>query len=376
MYRKPQAKRHRTTGLYDAIARVSVANKIRARFWRVGARAKIAYTLLCELAMDDDAVVDARLLAAVDCDQPVSRRFDLGVADFDTTFEMENSEPERTKACKGKTRLTLSLKKSRARSSGDAATPSAKRPRQALQPTNGRFNAVSESEYSEMAVPFVPSNTKKNDDWAYNNFVAWRDARNREHPENPCPEDLLYEQPFDVSALSYWLSRYACETRTRVGKKYPASTVYCLLGGLLRRLRAVSQDCPNFLDTSDLRFKEMHSIIDAYFRQLRAEGVGTVVKHATLISKEEENALWENGVLGEGTPTQLLNAVFYYNGKNLCLRGGKEHRALKLSQLVRAKDPDQYIYTENGSKNRSGGLYELRIGKSWHCNWKCITLCY
>ena len=91
--------------------------------------------------MDDDAVVDARLLAAVDCDQPVSRRFDLGVADFDTTFEMENSEPERTKACKGKTRLTLSLKKSRARSSGDAATPSAKRPRQALQPTNGRFNS-------------------------------------------------------------------------------------------------------------------------------------------------------------------------------------------------------------------------------------------
>ena len=56
-------------------------------------------------------------------------------------------------------------------------------------------------------------------------IISWRDARNREHPENPCPEDLLYKQPFDVSALSYWLSRYACETHTRVGKKYPASTV-------------------------------------------------------------------------------------------------------------------------------------------------------
>ena len=118
-------------------------------------------------------------------------------------------------------------------------------------------------------------------------------------------------------------------------------------------MRAVSQDCPNFLDTSDFRFKKMHSTIDAYFRQLRAEGVGTVVKHTTLISKEEENALWEN----DGTPTQLLNAVFYYNGKNLCLRGGKEHCALKLSQLVCAKDPDQYIYTENGSKNPSGATY-------------------
>ena len=102
------------------------------------------------------------MLAAVDCDQPVSRRFDLGVADFDTTFEMENSEPERTKACKGKTRLTLSLKKSRARSSGDAATPSAKRPRQALQPTNGRFNAVSESELK---------NNKKRWRWISENYT-------------------------------------------------------------------------------------------------------------------------------------------------------------------------------------------------------------
>ena len=309
--------------------------------------------------MDDDAVVDAHLLAAVDWDQPVSHRFVLGFADFDTTFEMENSqvsEPERTKACKGKTWLSLSLKKSHVRSSGDAATPSAKRPRQALQPTNGRFNAVSVSEYSEMAVPFIPSNTIKNDNWAYNNFIAWHDARNREHSENPCLEDL-YKQPFDVSALLYWLSRYACETHTRVGEKYPTSTVYCLLGGLLRRMRAVSQDCPTFLDTSDFCFKEMHSIIDAYFQQLQAEGVGTVVEHATLISKEEENALWENGVVGDGTPTQLLNAV--YNGKNLCLRGGKEHRALKLSQSV-LKIPIS-IYTENGSKKRSGGLYELRI---------------
>ena len=96
----------------------------------------------------------------------------------------------------------------------------------------------------------------------------------------------------------------------------------------------------------------MHSIIDAYFRQLRVEGVGTV---ASLISKEEENALWDNGVLGDDTPERLLNAVFYYNGKNLRLRGGTEHRSLKLSQITRSKDPDKYTYTENGSKS---GLYE------------------
>ena len=47
--------------------------------------------------------------------------------------------------------------------------------------------------------------------------------------------------------------------------------------------------------------------------------------------------------------------------KNFCLRGGSEHRNLKLSQLQRSSNPDQYLYTENGSKNRSGRLSERSV---------------
>ena len=63
----------------------------------------------------------------------------------------------------------------------------------------------------------------------------------------------------------------------------------------------------------------------------------------------------------------MLNCVFFYNGKNLCLRGGDEHRQLKLSQLrrdVTSVDGVQkncYIYTEHGSKNRSAGLGQLHL---------------
>ena len=45
----------------------------------------------------------------------------------------------------------------------------------------------------------------------------------------------------------------------------------------------------------------------------------------------------------------------------ICLRGGKEHRALKLSQIVHHHDPAHYVYTENGSKNRSGSFHQLRV---------------
>ncbi len=58
-------------------------------------------------------------------------------------------------------------------------------------------------------------------------------------------------------------------------------------------------------------------------------------------------------------PRGLLRAVFYYNGKNFCLRGGEEHRGLKLSQLKRTKTG--YTYTENASKNRAGGIAQLRL---------------
>ena len=42
--------------------------------------------------------------------------------------------------------------------------------------------------------------------------------------------------------------------------------------------------------------------------------------------------------------------------KTLCLRGGREHKALKLSQFTSGCDEggEYIVYTENGSKNKSG----------------------
>lgn len=52
---------------------------------------------------------------------------------------------------------------------------------------------------------------------------------------------------------------------------------------------------------------------------------------------------------------------FFYNGKNFCLRGGQEHREMKLSQLEKLTDPERYLYRENSSKNRQGGLKDMRL---------------
>ena len=61
-------------------------------------------------------------------------------------------------------------------------------------------------------------------------------------------------------------------------------------------------------------FRELHSVMDTHFRSLRSVGVGAEVKHASLITKEEESVLWDQGVLSVSTPLSLPRAVFYTNG--------------------------------------------------------------
>lgn len=52
--------------------------------------------------------------------------------------------------------------------------------------------------------------------------------------------------------------------------------------------------------------------------------------------------------------------MFYYLGKVCCLHG-EEQCNLKLSQFTQLHNPERYVYTEHGSKNRNGEFYQLHI---------------
>ena len=191
-----------------------------------------------------------------------------------------------------------------------------------------RFKFAKEEELSQFTKGLVPQNTSKSTKWALNNFEAWMKSRNLSCPDNPVPEDILTCS--DPEILNLYLSRFVIETRKANGDDYPPSTLHQLL---LRFMREHNPDCPNFLDKSDNRFRPLHRTLDSYFHKLHSEGVGRQTKHAEIISSDEERQLWESDVLNTTTPKGLQNAVFYTIGKTCCLRGGQEHRALKLSQL-------------------------------------------
>ena len=139
-----------------------------------------------------------------------------------------------------------------------------------------------------------------------------------------------------------------------------------MLSGLQRYIRKLnpSKDLNIFQDCA---FKPLKNVCDSVFKSLHSRGIRTETKVTPVITDIEEEKLWESGVLNLDTPTGLIKAVFFYNGKNFCLRGGIEHRNLKLSQIkketttVSGKILNSYIYQEFGSKNNQGGFSSLNL---------------
>ena len=84
-------------------------------------------------------------------------------------------------------------------------------------------------------------------------------------------------------------------------------------------MRELNPHCPNFLDKKDGNFRQLHHTLDVQFHKLHSNGIGRKTKQSEVISKEEEQRLWESGVLGMADPKSLQTAVFYILGKMLCL---------------------------------------------------------
>ena len=227
------------------------------------------------------------------------------------------------------------------------------------EPRNRFLTSEEEAALSEKC---IPKNTATSTKWAVANFESWRNRRNEtfvQDPDGQVPDGVLLGA--DRVALCKWLSLYVAEARKHDGSMFPPKSLYLLLTGLLRFMRSKNEHCPNFLDTSQLEFTAFHNAMDNVFRKLRSEGVSAENKATEAFSKGEIDQLWASGILCVDNPKGLLRAVFFMNGISFCLRGGEEHRKLRLSQLKRESDPPKYVYTELASKNRAGGLAQLRV---------------
>lgn len=94
------------------------------------------------------------------------------------------------------------------------------------------------------------------------------------------------------------------------------------------------------------------------------QGVGLIKRLAQIISKEQENSLWESGILGIDRRDTPLKTVFWTVGVNFGLRGGDEHRNLSRDNFKILKDEDGVRcleYTESISKTFKGEIKHRKI---------------
>ena len=223
-------------------------------------------------------------------------------------------------------------------------------------------------EIAKIAKKAVPANTTKNTTWAVRVLEEWMASRNKASCDNKCPEDLL-DNP-DVEKINYWLST---EVRKADGSEYPPRSINLILAGLQRQMLENNPQAPRFMDKNNTIYRDLHRVRDSIYKQLHSAGVGVVVKHASIITPEEEDKLWDSGVLNAIEPLGLQRAVFFYIGKVFCIRGGCEQRALGPSNFRFDDNQECVTYVEHGSKNRAGGIDTLRLRDTVA---RAATVCY
>ena len=104
------------------------------------------------------------------------------------------------------------------------------------------------------------------------------------------------------------------------------------------------------------KFKHFQDCLDAEMKRLtNIIGVGSTVKQAEPLREDQEQKLWNLGLLGEDSHSVLLNTMVFLIGKNFSLRSGREHRNLKFSQLTLVpgtdREPEKLVYVSFGEKN-------------------------
>lgn len=78
-----------------------------------------------------------------------------------------------------------------------------------------------------------------------------------------------------TSDVASWLEKYVLSTRKKTGEPYLPKTVYLLLCGLQRYMKEEKVCAMNIFDRNDPDFKRLYCTCDNYFRELRADGVGS-----------------------------------------------------------------------------------------------------
>ena len=156
------------------------------------------------------------------------------------------------------------------------------------------------SEVSEARKNAIPKKTRQDTAYCIRVWEAWRANRNTQGSSVP----LLLEM--DPQTVAHWLIRLVLEARKVDGSEYPPNTLHHIICGIMRHLQSTTMPGVDFF--KDAEFTSFRSSLDAEMKRLQSTGIGSTHKQAEPLTVEEEELLWEKGILG-GLRTHLVTIV-------------------------------------------------------------------
>ena len=149
--------------------------------------------------------------------------------------------------------------------------------------------------------------TQDQNKWAANNWSEWAQYRlespgvETEEKENKLQADFC---TMSIQALNFWPGKFVLEVRRKDGRPYSPDTLYQICCALLCLLREADRADVNIL--ADPAFCHFRVTIDARMKELRSSGKFQV-KQSQVISEEQEDSLWRQGLLKDKHSQQLLD---------------------------------------------------------------------
>ncbi len=204
--------------------------------------------------------------------------------------------------------------------------------------------------------------TDRKINWAVKLFMSWRRSRIEDNTaEGDIEGANLYDKTVDPSQLGCSLCCFFNEVRHADGEEYPGNMLYSLIVMIQLHLEKQGKDW-KLMEGS--HFLCVRNTLNNLMKQCALSRISKAAKSAEPISVNDEQKLWDEGVLGEFQPDQLRSTVMYLLGLTFALHGCHEQRALRcpphdpqITVHVDTEGNEYLLYTEDiHTKTNQGGL--------------------
>ena len=160
----------------------------------------------------------------------------------------------------------------------------------------------------------------------------------------------------DVDQLDEYVANFILSVRKQNGEEYEPTSIRGIVSSLDRKLRRHGY-AHSIIAEKTTAFSLTRNALKAKQKSLKRLGKGNKPHKAAPLTDNEINIMYEKNVLGDATPSSLLNTMWLNNMIHFGLRGTKEQYNLQWGDIALNKDSDGQEYlelNERQTKTRSG----------------------